>query len=115
MAKAKTRTVTRYVSKPRRRRKSSFTLPLAVMAPASFVAIQAFYKWQNGNFGEGLNYLTSAFTGFDFSTSGMNVWDVQRLKNGLLPVGMGIIAHKLASRFGVNRALASAGVPILRL
>lgn len=42
-------------------------------------------------------------------------FEPSELKAGLLPLMIGIGAHKLASRLGVNKMLAQAGIPIFRI
>jgi hypothetical protein len=37
------------------------------------------------------------------------------LKYGTLPLAAGVLAHKLANKFGVNRMLKSAGIPFIRI
>jgi hypothetical protein len=37
------------------------------------------------------------------------------LQYGLIPILLGFIVHKLASAFGVNRALSAARVPFIRI
>lgn len=95
-----------------RRRSSGFTLPLAVVA--GFVPL-------------GLNVINGAKTGgingagFELvrGTTGYN-WQAGRMEwpalyRGMGPILLGFLAHKVASRMGVNRALAKAKVPFLRI
>lgn len=52
------------------------------------------------------------YLGYDSWTGNVNL---QTLRYGLLPAFFGMVVHKVASRMGVNRAIASAGIPVLRL
>lgn len=113
MAKAKTRTVVRY-AKRKYHKKAGFTLPLAAIAgfvPMVSYAYNVGYKGEGiQGFGKQIVYQT---TGYD-PYSGTWHWD--GIQRGLGPVVLGLLVHKLVGgRMGVNRMLARAGVPILRL
>jgi hypothetical protein len=61
----------------------------------------------------GAKELGRIWTGYDF-TDGSFDWG--RMKWGLLPAVAGGIAHWLIGRkLGLNRMLASAGIPIIRI
>lgn len=53
------------------------------------------------------------------NTTGYNLWDKKFYFNDLkatwLPFIMGIILHRVAVKFGINRQLASAGIPYIRI
>lgn len=113
---AKTKTATRYRSRPakRRRRKNGFTIPLAVMAPIGVVGATAI---STGSLKDGANYITGALTGYrpDWKEKGWSPFHAERLKSGAFPILLGIFAHKVAGKLGVNRMLASSGVPFIRI
>lgn len=44
-----------------------------------------------------------------------NRWDYLNLRFSLLPIILGLAAHKLASAVGVNRALSRAKIPFIRI
>jgi len=44
-----------------------------------------------------------------------NTWAWGNAKIGLLPLAAGVGIHKLAGKFGVNRALARAGIPFVNI
>jgi len=113
MAKAKTRTITRY-AKRRHHKKAGFTLPLAAIAgfiPMVSYAYDVGYKGEGiKGFGKQIVYQT---TGYD-PYSGK--WDWNGIVRGLGPVILGLMAHKfIGGKLGVNRMLGNAGVPIIRL
>jgi hypothetical protein len=58
--------------------------------------------------------LSRTMTGFNPYATPMT-WESWRLKYGLVPVIAGVAVHKLANLLGVNRAIAGAGIPILRI
>jgi len=103
------------VAKTRSRRYSkNMTLPLAVIAG---MAVPAVDLWQNGiqqgDTKRTMNTAAAIFTGYNPESK---TWEVAYLKRGLLPVVMGLLVHKyVGGKLGVNRALAGAGVPLIRL
>lgn len=108
---------TRAVAK-RRRSRRKMTLPLGLIAPIAVVEASALKYATDANqepleavkmFGD---YNILSMTGFSAIAGDFKPW---RLKLGLLPVGAGIVAHWAASKFGVNRALGRAGIPLIRI
>jgi len=57
------------------------------------------------------DYLQAGWTGIS-PNGGFNV---ANLRVGLIPVLAGFVVHKLAGMIGVNRALAQARVPLVRV
>jgi hypothetical protein len=51
--------------------------------------------------------------------AGYNTWDgtysTTRMIKGWTPIVAGFLVHKLASKFGINRAIAGAGIPFIRI
>jgi hypothetical protein len=94
------------------RRRSQMSLPIAVVAGFVPLASNALRDYQQG----GLDLLG---TGLTWRLTGYNQmskrFDLSGLSSGLLPILLGIGVHKLAGRLGVNRAIANAGIPLLRL
>jgi len=93
-----------------------FTLPLAVIAgmtPLVYGTVD--HALKNGLVGPGdtgYDYFIRSLTGYSpnygFKFGYYAKW-------GLLPIVLGLVVHKGANMFGLNRALASANVPIIRL
>lgn len=98
--------------KNNRRRSKKFTVPIAVVAGIAPTAYQGIKGFQQ----DGLEGLIQRTT---LSLTGYNVEDHQfyrdNLKEGLYPMVIGMLVHWGAKRFGINRALGSAGVPLLRI
>lgn len=95
-----------------RRRSNGFKLPLAIMAPVGFVAADTIDQVRRVGLSSGMNKLTAELTGYEVN-SGQFRWDMA--KKGAVPILLGAMVHKVAGRTGVNRALASAGVPWIRI
>lgn len=87
-----------------------FTLPLAVVAGFSPAVVDL---WSHRSSLTTLGQETAKiFTGWDTATS---TFHIDYLKTGLLPVVLGVGAHKLASLLGINRMIASTGIPVVRI
>lgn len=109
---AKSRAVARRRFYPRFKRTHSrpkMTIPLAVVAGFVPVVVGV---WNRRNSGTEIgNYLQSSFTGVGSDGK----FNLQNLKTGLLPIGAGFIVHTLAGKLGINRAIARARIPFLRI
>lgn len=94
-----------------RRKKPQITIPLAVLA--GFVPPAAFL-WSHKDSGPYVvaNDLGRIFTGWDGATS---QWSWRNLKLGAFPVLGGFIVHAIATKIGLNRVLARAGIPLIRI
>jgi len=111
MAKARTRRIVRYVRRgPRRAAKMS--IPVAVLAGFVPMATDVWHGYTTGGLKNAGISAVAMTTGYDAANK---KWSLELLMRGMGPVVAGIIAHKLANRLGVNRALAKAGVPLLRI
>lgn len=94
-----------------------FTLPLAVVAGLSSPIVRTF----NSGRQYGLTSPDGAIAEFSRTMIGINVmanpiqFEWWRLRYGLMPVLLGLGVHKLANMTGVNRMLARAHVPIVRI
>lgn len=110
MAKTKTRKV--YVKAKRRRRNNGVRLPLAVIAGFAPLLANTWGHWRTYGATGATRYMSQALTGYDPQTS---KWNFNNLGLGLFPIIVGIFAHKVAGRLGVNRAIASTGLPWIRI
>lgn len=92
------------------RSKRKFTLPLAAVAgfAPGVIGPLMFLKDQGPTAAS--RELARIWTGYDY-TDGSFDWG--RMKWGLLPAVVGMVVHKLANKFGLNRALGS--IPIVRI
>lgn len=95
---------------PRRgfRSKPKMTIPLSVVA--GFVPL-AVGVWNRRSSGQAVaDYLQSSFTGV---SNGQ--FNFANLKTGLLPIVAGFAVHKMAGAFGINKAIARARIPFIRI
>jgi len=89
------------------------TVPVAVVAGLTPLAASAIRGWQNETFrGMGKEVLY-ALTGVDIDNDPH--FNPSFMINGTIPLLGGILVHKLAGKLGVNRAIASTGIPYLRI
>lgn len=95
-----------------RRRSTGMHLPVAVLAGFVPLVLAAKDGYQyNGWSGVGKR-VSLGLTGYN--PEDRNWYPAEMLKvTG--PIVAGIVAHKVAGRLGINRALANAGVPFLRV
>jgi len=92
------------------RGKTKFTLPLAVVA--GFVPVGVGI-WNRRSSAQGIaDYLQAGFTGI---TPGTGQFSFANLKQGLMPVTAGFLVHMVAGKLGINRAIARAGIPLIRI
>lgn len=96
-----------------RRKAAGATVPVAVLAGFGPLVRDVIVGYRSSGLSGAQHYLVGGITGYDSNTGKFNVpWT---LTHFWLPVGAGVLAHKAAGWLGVNRALARAGVPILRV
>jgi len=101
-------------STKKRRSSKKFQLPLALVAPIGLLATKTV---RQGDPEAAMNHLTGALTGYrpDWKERGWKPWHFERLKEGSVPILLGAVVHKVATKVGINRALSSAGVPWIRI
>lgn len=114
MAVRRAKTRTRYVVRRIGRRAKKTTIPLAVVAGFAPLGYDIYKTVTTAGMGAGQIPHTLAW-----HLGGYNTWDgsfsFSRLMQGWTPILAGFLAHKVAGKLGVNRMLASAGVPLLRI
>jgi hypothetical protein len=95
-----------------RKAASKMTIPIAPLAGLAAGMIQPVDVMSKGDWIGGIKIMCRAYTGFD---PFLNKFDLNNLKQGLVPLLAGIATHRLASMAGINRILAKAKVPLLRV
>jgi hypothetical protein len=78
---------------------------------AGFIPVGVGLWNRRGNATDMGNYLQAGFTGI--GTDGK--FNLGNLRSGLLPVASGFLVHMFAGKLGINRAIARAGIPLIRL
>lgn len=83
------------------------TLPIAALAPVAMAGVASGKALIEGD-----TWMSQyIFTGID--RNGHFYWP--RVAQTYAPMVAGLVAHKVANRFGLNRALANAKIPMLRI
>lgn len=101
--------------KTKRHSKPGMTIPLAVVAgfaPLAMGELGAVKRALAGDTAGASQQAVIYATGYNMDTKSFS-WPTFVGSYG--PIVAGMLVHKLASKFGVNRALASAGVPFIRI
>jgi len=115
---SKKRSVSRMAKKKRSYRRKT-TIPMAavggalagVFMPPAGWSHSAFQLLMEGKFEDAAKNLIANYTGFNPYDG---TWDIMRAR-GLQAAIIGIVAHKVASWLGVNRALGRARIPLIRI
>lgn len=95
-----------------RRRSRELTIPVAAVAGFMPLVAYTVSRGKTGGIQGALSGVCAATTGWD-TTSGS--WDYKLMWHGTFPIILGLLVHKIAGKMGVNRTLASANVPFLRI
>ena len=105
-------------AKKKRRNSNGFRIPVTVVAGIAPGVGRLFLHATQNLHGQG-NALANVgveagriYLGYD-SRDGSFMFG--RLWLGLFPMILGLVAHRFASRLGINRWLANAGIPVLRV
>lgn len=109
MAKTRTRTRTRYIRMRGGRRRNKFTLPLAIIGGFYPTALGIWNRRTDQK--QLMDFLSGGFTGWQADGS----FDLNRMRGVALPIIGGFLVHWLAGRFGWNRAISRAGIPVVRI
>lgn len=88
------------------------TLSLAVVSGLSVPVVGAYTNFKSGGIQNAMYGLTASMTGYN---PGNGTFAVSNMRFGLVPVMIGAFVHKLAGTLGVNRAIAAAGIPFIRI
>jgi len=95
------------------RKKAGMTIPIAVIGGMVPLGAGMYGQIRDGNGIDGVGKLITK------DLLGYNQWngrfEMAGLRRGLFPILAGIAVHKIASATGINRTLAAAGVPFIRI
>jgi len=101
------------------RRAKKTTVSLAVLAgfaPTAAYAYEGFKlnggQGPDGGIQEAAHRITMRLTGYEWKGG---YWDAGLLFKGLGPLILGALMHKGANKLGVNRMIANAGIPLIRI
>lgn len=101
-----------YFVRGRRRSKAKTRIPLAVVAGFFPIATFAYEGFKVGGLPNAGARVAQRLTGYD-SSAHVFIW--QELMKGWGPIVTGFVVHKLAQKFGLNRAIARSGIPFVSI
>jgi len=109
----------RMARKKKSRRKRSFTIPVALTVGAVYGMVvppkeggdSVLDLFMKGKFSTGIRMIGKHYLGIGPDRQ----FNVKHLGQGLVPLLIGIVVHKVASKLGINRKLGAAGVPVIRI
>jgi hypothetical protein len=96
-------------------KKKGFTIPLAIVA--GFIpAVNDITKNKDsfGGYGASAKHTVAGLVGYDTVTNKYVGW-TQAKAAGAPGIVLGFGIHMLASKLGINRMIASAGIPFVRI
>jgi len=91
--------------------KRKMTVPLALAAPIALIGANAYQQYTSGGFASVKKYTLMAMAGKD----GNDQLNMGTAVNFYLPILAGAAIHIGASKLGVNRMIANARVPFIRI
>jgi hypothetical protein len=96
--------------------KAKFTIPLAIVAgfAGGPVASTIAYKNRSGDWGKALMWEGGSLVGYDTENSRYAGYS-QMVKAGIYPLAIGFAGHFIAQKFGINKMIARAGIPFIRI
>jgi len=103
------------MAKARKHKRAGMTIPLAVVAgfaPLAMGELGAVKRALSGDTAGAAQQAVIYATGYNTDTKAFH-WPTFVGSYG--PILAGMVVHKLAGRLGVNRAIAKAGVPFIRI
>lgn len=96
-----------------RSRNGKFTIPLALAAGLLPPAASIISKYPEGGWKLASQEAGRILTGWDWVEKR---YSFSYLKYGALPIALGTLAHQIIGvRLGLNRALAAARIPLIRI
>ena len=96
------------MAKKKHHRKAGMTIPIL---PVLGIAVPLARAWEQRGSGaiHVVNSLAQSLLGYDILA---HTWSWQRMKDGALPIGIGVVGHYAARP--LNRLLASHKIPFFR-
>ena len=98
--------------KTKKRYHKKFTIPVAVVAGFLPGATASIADFQQYGMQGATTMMSRRYIGYDPLS---NRFVPSLMWGGTFPLILGLIVHKVAGIFGVNRALANAGIPFVRV
>lgn len=87
-------------------------IPLAIIAGLAPTAVYGFQGFQQQGPIEGLARVSARLTGYSPTE---NKFKYDELVKGWFPLLLGYVGHKIAGKLGINRMIASTGIPFIEI
>jgi len=88
------------------------TISLAVIGGLAPTAYSTYYGYKSDGARGAMGNLGMRLTGYDFRDG---KFKLQELWNGVGPLLLGGLVHKMANQMGLNRMISKAGIPVFRI
>jgi len=109
IARRRTRTIIRRGG----HKSKSMTIPLALVGGFVPMGTDILSAYKVGGISAALGHVSLCTTGYDPADGQWKpMFAVQKLYG---PLVLAALVHKVANKLGINRALASAGIPLVRI
>lgn len=102
----------RAVARPRKRKRTKMTVPLTVAFALMSGLQEPLWYVKEGRVRDGIAQASKNYVGYDPIK---RTFYFGNLKEGIYPLLFGVGVHKLANRIGINRIIAQAGIPWIRI
>ena len=99
-------------TKKKKRSKRGFKLSLAIVAGLLPGVTNVYDGFKEGGLKGAGDTASMVYLGYDPIQGD---WRPSMMWMGLYPLALGLIIHKAAGMLGVNRMLANAGIPVVRV
>lgn len=96
-------------SKKKSRKKNGMVVPVGIVAGFMPLAINSYTWVKDLGWQRGIGMASSTLIGYNYATGS---WDWNNMRFGALPIFLGMIVSRIATRFGLNAKLARTGLPI---
>lgn len=104
------------MAKKKKRSRRKFTVPISVVAGLGAGLLKPAQAIMAGDYPGALNWLAYSYAGIGGALTDNPHFAPEGLKFGVLPLVVGALVHKfVGGSLGVNRTLAAAGVPFIRI
>lgn len=102
------------MARKKKRGKRKFTLPIAPIVGLAAGIVEPAQQLMAGNMIDAANIASINYLGYDFVNKTFNA---QHMLRGLVPLVLGGLVHKFVggAPLNVNKMLAAAGVPVIRI
>lgn len=98
--------------KGKNHKRPSMTIPLGVVAGFIPLVANTVGRFQREGWNGAMREISADTIGLDPASG---VFNIKWMMRGTAPIIGGIMVHKLASILGVNRAMARAKIPFIRI